>query len=80
MSVHFNRSVVAPLQLLTEYVYDLLEKPDVGLHKIRIPSGADDSTPSTFIFASEDALTNPDKLVILIHGSGVVRAGQWARR
>ena len=29
---------------------------------------------------SEDAMTNPDKLMILIHGSGVVRAGQWARR
>ena len=25
-------------------------------------------------------MTNPDKLMILIHGSGVVRAGQWARR
>ena len=36
--------------------------------------------PSSFIFASEDALSNPDKLMILIHGSGVVRAGQWARR
>ena len=29
---------------------------------------------------SEDALTNKEKLMILIHGSGVVRAGQWARR
>lgn len=29
---------------------------------------------------SEDALTNPDKLLVLIHGNGVVRAGQWARR
>lgn len=31
------------------------------------------------IFASDDALEN-EKLLILIHGSGVVRAGQWARR
>ena len=29
---------------------------------------------------SEDALTTTDKLLVLIHGSGVVRAGQWARR
>lgn len=29
---------------------------------------------------SEDALTNQDKLLVLIQGSGVVRAGQWARR
>ena len=34
----------------------------------------------SFFFASEDALTNPDKIMVLIHGSGVVRAGQWARR
>lgn len=29
---------------------------------------------------SKDAMTNPDKMLVLIHGSGVVRAGQWARR
>ena len=29
---------------------------------------------------SEDAMSNPDKLLVLIHGSGAVRAGQWARR
>ncbi len=29
---------------------------------------------------SEDALTNPEKIMVLIQGSGVVRAGQWARR
>ena len=36
--------------------------------------------PQSFIFMSEDALKNTDRLLILIHGSGVVRAGQWARR
>ncbi|XP_074138199.1 cotranscriptional regulator ARB2A isoform X5 [Sminthopsis crassicaudata] len=41
---------------------------------------ATESEPKNFIFMSEDAMTNPDKLMILIHGSGVVRAGQWARR
>uniref|UniRef100_A0A8D0L5P2 ARB2 cotranscriptional regulator A n=1 Tax=Sphenodon punctatus TaxID=8508 RepID=A0A8D0L5P2_SPHPU len=41
---------------------------------------ATDSEPKSFIFMSEDAMTNPDKLMVLIHGSGVVRAGQWARR
>ncbi|XP_054842274.1 cotranscriptional regulator FAM172A isoform X2 [Eublepharis macularius] len=39
-----------------------------------------ESEPRSFIFMSEDAMTNPDKLMVLIHGSGVVRAGQWARR
>ncbi|KAM5331215.1 cotranscriptional regulator ARB2A isoform 4-T4 [Glossophaga mutica] len=41
---------------------------------------ATESEPKSFIFMSEDALTNPQKLMVLIHGSGVVRAGQWARR
>ncbi|GIX77630.1 protein FAM172A [Caerostris extrusa] len=31
-----------------------------------------------FIFHSDDAFTN-EKIVILIHGTGIVRAGQWAR-
>ncbi len=33
----------------------------------------------SFIFVSDDVLIN-DKLIVLVHGSGVVRAGQWARR
>ena len=36
--------------------------------------------PISFFFTSEDAFTNREKLMVLIHGSGVVRAGQWARR
>lgn len=32
-----------------------------------------------FIFGSKD-FHKKDKLLILVHGSGVVRAGQWARR
>ncbi|XP_061762237.1 cotranscriptional regulator FAM172A homolog isoform X2 [Nerophis ophidion] len=36
--------------------------------------------PSSFIYLSPDALSNPSKLLVLIQGSGVVRAGQWARR
>lgn len=41
---------------------------------------ATESEPKSFIYMSEDALTNQDKLLVLIHGNGVVRAGQWARR
>lgn len=66
-------------ELVTEYVYDLLVS-DTGLKKVYIPVDANKDEPRTFIFMSDDALTNPDKLLILIHGSGVVRAGQWARR
>lgn len=41
---------------------------------------ATENEPKSFIFMSKDAMTNPDKMLVLIHGSGVVRAGQWARR
>ena len=35
--------------------------------------------PKTFVFKSDDFESNPN-LCVIIHGSGVVRAGQWARR
>ncbi|CAH1796658.1 unnamed protein product, partial [Owenia fusiformis] len=65
-------------EVITEHVYGLLES-DAKLKKINIPLDAKEDEPQGFIFASEDASTNPDKLLVLIHGSGVVRAGQWAR-
>ncbi|KJE92635.1 hypothetical protein CAOG_03555 [Capsaspora owczarzaki ATCC 30864] len=37
------------------------------------------SGPKGFFFMSRDAL-EADKLMVLIHGAGYVRAGQWARR
>ncbi|XP_030103252.1 cotranscriptional regulator ARB2A isoform X7 [Mus musculus] len=67
------------MKIITRYVYELLES-DCNLKKISIPVDATESEPKSFIFMSEDALTNPQKLMVLIHGSGVVRAGQWARR
>ena len=39
-----------------------------------------DSDPYSFVFVSKDWMTTTDRLLIIIHGSGVVRAGQWARR
>lgn len=39
-----------------------------------------DDEPTSFIYLSPDALSNPSKLLVLIQGNGVVRAGQWARR
>lgn len=66
-------------EVLTEEVYKLLET-DCKLKRCPVPHDAKDGEPNTFIFMSEDAMTNPDKILVLIHGSGVVRAGQWARR
>ncbi|XP_061875236.1 cotranscriptional regulator FAM172A isoform X5 [Colius striatus] len=66
-------------KIITKYVYELLQK-ECHLKKATLPVDATESEPKSFIFMSEDALTNPDKLLVLIHGNGVVRAGQWARR
>ncbi|XP_030049249.1 cotranscriptional regulator ARB2A isoform X3 [Microcaecilia unicolor] len=66
-------------EIITKHVYDLLEK-ECNLKKIYLPVDATDNEPKSFIFMSEDAMTNTEKLMVLIHGSGVVRAGQWARR
>lgn len=66
-------------EIITQYVYELLEK-DCRLKKEMLPVDATECEPKSFIYMSEDALTNQDKLLVLIQGSGVVRAGQWARR
>ncbi len=58
-------------EVIDEYVYCLLET-NGGLK--RVPLGE-----CSFIFVSDDLETNEDKLMVLIHGSGVVKAGQWAR-
>ncbi|XP_013867969.1 cotranscriptional regulator ARB2A homolog isoform X1 [Austrofundulus limnaeus] len=66
-------------EIITEYVYELLEK-DCNLTKEMLPVDATEDEPTSFIYLSPDALSNPSKLLVLIQGSGVVRAGQWARR
>lgn len=65
-------------EVITEYVYKLLEE-EVKLKRHVVPVDAEEDEGTSFIFMSDDAMTK-DKLMILIHGSGVVRAGQWARR
>lgn len=74
---HNQKRYEALGDVITEYVYELLEKN--GLHKIYIPTNIPESD-ATFVFSTKRDLTNVKKLIILIHGSGVVRAGQWARR
>ncbi|VVC98564.1 unnamed protein product [Leptidea sinapis] len=60
---------------VTEHIYQLLEKEE-NLLRLPVPVEAPES--STFIFASKDYETK-DVLLILIQGTGAVRAGQWAR-
>ncbi|XP_036954649.1 cotranscriptional regulator FAM172A homolog isoform X1 [Acanthopagrus latus] len=66
-------------EIITQYVYELLEKK-CNMTKAILPVDATEDEPTTFIYLSPDALSNPSKLLVLIQGSGVVRAGQWARR
>lgn len=63
-------------QVINEHVYELLEAE--GLKRIPVPKTSSSELRS-FVFASDDAF-NGKKLLVLVHGSGVVRAGQWARR
>lgn len=62
-------------EVITEHVYEMLI--DAGLHKIYIPSPETDT--SSFVFGTKTDFKDTKKLLFLIHGSGVVRAGQWAR-
>lgn len=73
-----NKRYHAIGRLVDEYVYDVMEK-DLGLRKILIPRDARSNEPTGFFFASENVTTSK-YLMIIIHGMGVVRAGQWSRK
>lgn len=62
-------------EVVTEEVYDLLEKRG-GLKKVDVDGKGD---VKSFVFLS-DGFSDKEKVVVLIHGSGVVRAGQWTRK
>jgi hypothetical protein len=63
-------------EVITEHVYGLLDEH--GLHRIYLPADVPQSQ-ATFVFSSKKEFKDVDKLMVIIHGSGVVRAGQWAR-
>ena len=63
-------------EVITDQVYDLLVEN--GLHKIHVPSDLPERE-ATFVFTSKPDFSDTRKLLVLIHGSGVVRAGQWSR-
>lgn len=60
-------------EAITDHVYELLEAE--GLHRIYLPDDIPKSK-AAFIFSTQKELKDVDKLMIIIHGSGVVRAGQ----
>ncbi|XP_017040989.1 LOW QUALITY PROTEIN: FAM172 family protein homolog CG10038 [Drosophila ficusphila] len=61
---------------IPEIVYALLEKN--GLSRTYIPFN-NPPERSSFIYSQPAKLSQSKKLLVLIHGSGYVKAGQWAR-
>jgi len=80
---HFNQRHYEALgEVITNHVYGLLEtrtKLNKQFLKCKDEEG-DSNKLESFVFVSDDIMTNAEKVMIIIHGSGVVRAGQWARR
>ena len=65
--------------LMDQAVFQLLED-EGGLTRMAFPEEVRrEGDPKSFFFASE-GFEEKDRLMVLIHGAGVVRAGQWARR
>lgn len=60
-------------ETITDVVYELLDKH--GMHRIYLPEGQPEEEV-TFVFSTQKELKSVDKLMVIIHGSGVVRAGQ----
>lgn len=63
------------------YPFEIIKSGIIVLNNVVyfLQVDAEEHEAKSFFFMSDDAL-RCDKLMILIHGSGVVRAGQWARR
>ena len=49
------------------------------LEEISVQIDAKKGEQTSFIFTSDDVFT-ADYLMLIIHGTGVVRAGQWSRK
>ncbi|XP_063724514.1 cotranscriptional regulator ARB2A homolog isoform X2 [Symsagittifera roscoffensis] len=74
-----ERRYEAMANAMIEEVYNKLQE-DCGLEKIYIPEDAAETDARSFVFASSDFYSNETTLLVLIHGAGFVRAGQWSRK
>lgn len=63
--------------LVAPYVQQLM-RDKFGMVEVNLPRGDEHGALVNNVFLSPDALT-ADRLMLLIQGSGAVRAGQWAR-
>ncbi|XP_067010373.2 FAM172 family protein homolog CG10038 isoform X2 [Anabrus simplex] len=64
-------------EVLTYYMYDILESR-LRLRRLDVPL-YEEYLKKTFVYGTDDCLINDDRLLILLQGSGAVRAGMWAR-
>jgi len=67
-------------EVITDEVYNILET-EGGLERreVVLEDGSRKESPRSFVFASP-GFQEKERLQVLIHGSGVVRAGQWTRK
>ncbi|CAF1143975.1 unnamed protein product [Rotaria sordida] len=65
-------------KLIDNAVFELLENT-CQLQRITVPVNAEKGEHTSFIFTSND-LSTANYLMVIIHGTGVVRAGQWSRK
>ncbi|CAF3793740.1 unnamed protein product [Rotaria sordida] len=65
-------------KLIDNAVFELLENT-CQLQRITVPVNAKKGEHTSFIFTSND-LSTANYLMVIIHGTGVVRAGQWSRK
>lgn len=72
---------VCLLEIIADMVVQKLEQPPLNMVKAAAPANVTigSSEPHTYILMTPDALTTPDKLLILIPGSQI-SIGQWSRR
>ena len=73
-----------PIFSLCSVRYQLITKAKLGVNKMRIEEQfvyffLFTQGKGTFIFASK-GYKKRERLLVLIHGAGEVRAGQWSRR
>jgi hypothetical protein len=68
-------------EIIADMVVQKLEQPPLNMVKAAVPANVTigSSEPHTYILMTPDALTTPDKLLILIPGSQI-SLGQWSRR
>jgi hypothetical protein len=64
---------------IVDYIQQEVLVKQCGLKEVLLPLNNTDARITNNIFMSDDALSNPEKLLLLIQGSGPVRAGMWSR-